>query len=349
MSVHQTKDGRWFVVYYLPGRIQKRKYFGRGDKAEENARRWDKATRTTRIRNGSATVSQLANRFLSAKASSVAETTLRNWIWKFNSVINPALGHIPAAGLTPEHLDQYAAARLQTVKRTTVHTEITTIQALLNWAVSRGFLTRNPVAGYQKPRRDDAIIDPPTEAELARILSKAAEHLKRAILLAYMTGTRPGAAELLGLKYGDINWKEQTITIRSAHKGGPAVRRIPLHPELAIDLKVWYEAAGKRDDAYIISYRGRKIGSLKTAWRRAKERAGISRRIRLYDLRHAAITSMLINGADLKTVSEIAGHSRVDTTLAVYSHSNPDAARAAISTIPSPGQYKSKSIDQGKS
>ena len=154
MSVHQKKDGRWFVVYYLPGRIQKRKYFGRGDTAEENARRWDKATRTTRVRRHSATVSQLANRFLAAKTGSVAATTLQNWLWKFNSTINPAIGHIPAAGLAPEHLDQYAAARLRTVKRTTVHTEITIIQALLNWAVGRGLLAKNPVAGWQKPRRE---------------------------------------------------------------------------------------------------------------------------------------------------------------------------------------------------
>ena len=151
-----------------------------------------------------------------------------------------------------------------------------------------------------------------------------------------------GNAELYGLRYRDINWETGTITIRSARKGGPGVRRIPLHFELAKYLRDWYEADGADEDGYIIHYRRKRIGSLKTAWRRAKERAGISRRLRLYDLRHAAITAMLRSGADLKTVSAIAGHSRVDTTLAIYAHTDIEAARAAIGTIKMPGQHIAK-------
>lgn len=38
MSVHQTKDGRWFMIY-RENKKQKRKYFGRGDEARAAARR----------------------------------------------------------------------------------------------------------------------------------------------------------------------------------------------------------------------------------------------------------------------------------------------------------------------
>jgi len=60
-----------------------------------------------------------------------------------------------------------------------------------------------------------------------------------------------------------------------------------------------------------------RVGSLKTSWKSTLRRAKINRRLRLYDLRHFAITSMIRQG-DLKTVSQIAGHSREGTMFRVY-------------------------------
>ena len=56
--------------------------------------------------------------------------------------------------------------------------------------------------------------------------------------------------------------------------------------------------------------------------------------MRLYDLRHAGITLALEDGADLKAVSEIAGHSRPDTTMRSYQHVTKDQHRDAVAKIP---------------
>jgi len=58
------------------------------------------------------------------------------------------------------------------------------------------------------------------------------------------------------------------------------------------------------------------------------------RRLRPYDLRHSAISAMFKDGADLKSVSEIAGHSRPSTTTNVYQHVDETMHRAAIEKIP---------------
>ena len=50
------------------------------------------------------------------------------------------------------------------------------------------------------------------------------------------------------------------------------------------------------------------------------KKAGVTRRLRPYDLRHMAATSMLSKGADLKAVSQILGHSSPATTILVYQH-----------------------------
>lgn len=84
----------------------------------------------------------------------------------------------------------------------------------------------------------------------------------------------------------------------------------------------------------VIHYRYKPVLSLKRAWNEAKREAKIRRRMRLYDLRHAGITLALEDGADLKAVSEIAGHSRPDTTMRSYQHVTKDQHRDAVAKIP---------------
>ena len=222
---------------------------------------------------------------------------------------------------------------------------------MLNWSVSRRYLLVNPVAGYKKPTRDDAILAPPSPAEVRRIWENASPHLRRALLLAYYTGARPGLSELNRLTWDLVDFGRLTITILGAAKGGPRVRILPLHKELADHLAVWHKDDGKPESGPIIHYAGKRIGSLKTAWKNAKKRAGVTRRMRLYDLRHAAITAMVREG-DLKTVSQMAGHSREDTTIRVYAHTDLGTARALVGRVPGLGvgdnnqeNKKSENID----
>jgi len=333
MSVHQKKDGRWFVIQYVDGR-QKWHSFGRGPGAKKRAELFNAGLGLGKPADTSPTFSQIVNRYLAAKIGTSAASTIENQVVKFGSVILPALGHLQAGGLGAETLDKYVATRLRSVKRTTVRRELADIQAALNWAAGRGLINANPVAGYKPPPKDDAIISPPTLDEVRAILAAASEHLARAIRLAYYTGLRPGEAELLRLKYSDVNFEANYITVRSAAKGGPRMRQVPLHFELAQRLRQWYEVDKRPADGYIIHWRNKPVRRLKTAWDAAKRRAGITRRLRMYDLRHAAITEMLRHGGDMKNVSAIAGHSRPDTTLRVYAHVSTAASNAVVQCLP---------------
>jgi len=248
--------------------------------------------------------------------------------------IEPHFGSLRALILTDEIVDQYVNKRLKIVKASTVHRELSDLQAVLNWAVQRKppLIPYNPIARYKKPRRDDEVILPPTTSEIDRILKHSPPHLFRAILICYYTGIRPGV-ELYGLQRLDIDLENNIILVRSAAKGGPAQRHVPImHPEFREILKQWL----KEDPCtHVINYRGRPIASLKTAFKEAKKRAGITRRIRLYDFRHCFATMALKGGADLKAVSEILGHSRPDITSRIYQHVDRAMHQKAVSKVPS--------------
>jgi integrase len=82
------------------------------------------------------------------------------------------------------------------------------------------FTEANPMEGFELPRRDNAVITPPTVEEAMAILKTASPHLYRAIVLSYYTGLRPGEVELLRLTWEQVNLVNGNITVISADKGG---------------------------------------------------------------------------------------------------------------------------------
>lgn len=340
MSVHQRKDGRWFVQY-REGEKLKREFFGRGLDAEKKAIERNNALNLHEYRTGnderklSPTFSELANAYLESRANYMQPSSLSALLYKLESVISPELGHIQVAQITHYRIDQFVAKRLKAgKKKTTIHRDLTDIQAILNWGVKRKFILRNPLIGYEKPKRDDEIIQPPSQDEIKSILKHSPAHLVRAINICYYTGLRPGVSELLGLKWDDVDLTAGTIFIRSAQKNGLKFRVIPLHPSFCLQLESWKKEDVELKCGFIIHYGGKRIDSLKKSYASAKKKAGVTRRLPLYSLRHAFATTLLQNNADLKATSELLGHSRPDTTMRVYQHVRPELHRDAIRHLP---------------
>lgn len=346
MSVHRLKDGRWCAVWRDGGR-QVRRYFGHGPEAEAKAREfntgksrsWER--RTPEV--NAALFSELVSGYLAAKAGTMSPVSARNFEWKMLGVILPELGRLKAAQITPARLDLYVAKRLKTPrilldgskrypKRTTIHREVSDIKAVLGWAVKRRYIAFHPATGFEMPKRDDAIMMPPSADEVQKLVDAAPEHLRRAILLSYYLGLRPGARELFALTWQDFDIDGLTAMVRSAFKGGPRLRMVPIHAGLVPLLIDWKAQDGGK--GYLISYDGAPVASLRRSFKTAKAKAGITRKLPMYALRHAFASILLAGAADLKSVSEILGHSRTDTTTMIYQHTDRAMHEAAIARLP---------------
>ena len=341
MSVHQLKDGRWFVHYPRghggpdhPNRT--REYFGRGHEAQQAAvaRNLELGLGLNRIESGPV-FRDLAREYLQARGHDLAASTLHDLHCKLDGYLLPLLGDLPGHGITPKILDQYMSSRVQAgQKKTSIHREMTIVRAILRFAVSRQLLARNPMEGYQLPKRDDAIITPPTVAELELLYKYAAPHLQRAIMLSYYTGMRPGASELLALRWEHIDLVNLTVFVESAKKGGLRARVVPISERLELLIRIWLAEDRERGRLeWVVHYKGKRIARISHAWSEAKRRAGITRRIRPYDLRHMAASDMLAGGADLKSVSEILGHASPDLTLKTYQHTITAQRRSAVEVL----------------
>jgi integrase len=251
---------------------------------------------------------------------------------------------LTADRLTTRELDLYVHKRAikEGVKRATVSSELRLLKAVYSWAASQQppLVHINPTAGFKvKTAGDEKDVPiPPTVDEIRRILNHAGPYLVRAIKIHWHSGIRPGG-ELQRLRWEHIDFINKEIRIYSAHKGGPVIRTVPISSALESDLKAWLEEDRlfKPSNPWnlpVVHLDGQSIKSLKRTWKTAKKRAGITRKMRLYDLRHAFASNALRAGADLKSVSELLGHSRPDTTLREYQHVTREQHRQAIELIP---------------
>ena len=114
----------------------------------------------------------------------------------------------------------------------------------------------------------------------------------------------------------------QAIRAWSANKNAKKpYRDVPIRPSLLNEMEDWLREDQERGRGdYIITYKGQPINSMKHGWHDALKRAGITRRIRPYDLRHAFATLALDAGADLKAVSDVMGHADPTMVLKHYQH-----------------------------
>jgi len=165
------------------------------------------------------------------------------------------------------------------------------------------------------PAEVDALLGQP-DASLLGLRDKAM------LELLYATGLR--ASELVGLKVHDINLERGYLIVMGK---GSKERAVPLG-EIAMGAISRYLQAGRSallgkngSDYLFISMKRRGI-TRQMFWERIKHyalKAGIHRNISPHTLRHSFATHLLDNGADLRAVQAMLGHSDISTTQ-IYTH-----------------------------
>lgn len=284
------------------------------------------------------TLAEIALKFYAANASRMAAHTVESDLYTLKSQIIPAIGVVQAEKLTRADADKLVQVmRDLGNKPNTIRRKMVIVKAALNWAVEIGVLQANPLAGYKLRVGPDAIIMPPTRTEVEAILAHAPHHLKRGILLTYHLGLRPGPSELLRLTWMDADLAGGTLRVTSAAKGGSRWREIPIPDHLLTQMVEWQAQDG--DYGPIIRWAGRPVNRLLDSWMEAKSKAGITRRIRLYDLRHAFATEAIGHGADIRSVSDIMGHATPTRTLNTYQHALSRNKRKAVEFVAPLGQH----------
>ena len=273
-----------------------------------------------------------------------------------NQHILPALGAKRVSDLRrADCRDLVYACRAKGLSVGTVRGIARTLSTILSQAVDDELLPANPALRMGKYLRhaDDPEpqIDPFTRDEVAHLVATALKQFPDWhpwVLTGLRTGMRSG--ELLGLQWGDIDWRGRTLTVtRNIVQGllttpkNHQRRRIDVSYQLLVALPLWrrrqraaWLTVGRpRPEWVFSSVTGTALdeSNVRKAFNRLLDATGLRRR-GPHQMRHTFASLLLAAGEPITYVSRQLGHRDASITLRVYTHWLPDtSARKGVDRL----------------
>jgi len=202
----------------------------------------------------------------------------------------------------------------------------------------------SPPLPVPAPNYDKTVPPDPEEVEL--LFKVSPPHLKRVIIPGGFPGLRVGGSELLALKWKNVDLSRGVVLVDTSKKNRQSPwREVPIHQELLKLFREWLEEDASQGIEHVVSYEGEPVTSIRRSWTTALKNAGIERRIRPYDLRHACASRLIARGTDVGTVAKLPGHSSPQMVYQHYQHISTDQKRAAVETLPTLSTLHDKSAN----
>ena len=204
----------------------------------------------------------------------------------------------------------------------TVSRNIASIRSFFQFLQRKGLVTENPAADLELPKVEkkvpeilsldkvELLLEQPSGDEDKEVRDKAM------LELLYATGIR--VTELISLKVDDINLPLEYIRCGSDAKS----RIIPIGAQAKLSLRRYLEKVREHmvlradEEILFVNCNGKPM-TRQGFWKIIKayaKKAGIEEDITPHMLRHSFAAHLIENGADLRSVQEMLGHSDISTT-----------------------------------
>lgn len=281
-----------------------------------------------------------AEKWLAAISAKQKTSTCEKYRFIYYGYLKPALGDCRLDRIT-ESLVREKLASVETASDSLKKSIYCVLNRILHYA-SVQYQTYFPEIKSVFPamRKEPAAVFTKSEqARLLTVLEKNMDCFKLAVLLCLFTGLRLG--EICALKWKDVDPVNKTLTVKrtvqrlytgqgakktalteTAPKSAHSKREVPLQDVI---LSLLTDHANGKE--YVFG--GDKPldpRTMQNHYKKIIDEAGISYR-NFHTLRHTYATNCIEEGADVKSLSEMLGHSNVKITLNYYVHPSMDTKR----------------------
>ena len=344
-NIYKRKDGRWegrYIKGYdadgksIPGYVYGKTYKEAKEKltlAKVNAK--EKVKRIS----SDMTVSDWFDKWLESQRR-IKRSTYTTYSSNINKHIKKKLGKIKLKMLTDEHIQRF----VDDLSKDLTAKSVRSVFSVLRLGLTDAYEKRLSVELCRKiklpkvKRKEVKVFTKIEQKAIEQYIEQSSYPNDIGILICFYTGIRIGELCALDIN-NDIDLKRGVISIRhtlyrvktekgkrktelriSAPKSESSIREIPLPKFLIVKLSAIDNGSG-----FLIHRNGKFIEPSVYARRYKKilEELDIPYR-KFHATRHTFATRALEIGMDIKTLSEILGHSSPTVTLNLYSHSLPE-------------------------
>lgn len=222
-------------------------------------------------------------------------------------------------GLLEEYLSycEKSGKSVSTITRT-----VASLRCYYKFLMAEGVVSENPTAGIKSRTSEKKLPEILTNKEIDLLLAQADPtdmkgcRDKAMLELLYATGIR--VSELINLNIDDINYEVGIIRC-NGHKGE---RIIPVYTTAVLAVQAYVKRVryltvmDESERALFVNMSGQRL-SRQGFWKIIKQyskQAGIKKDITPHTLRHSFAAHLLENGAQLKDIQEMLGHSDISST-----------------------------------
>lgn len=218
----------------------------------------------------------------------------------------------------------------------TIARKVSSLRAFYRFLERNAVVTTNPFAGVQLKKSGQHLPRYFYEKELNKLFDVVMADtsllgLRNRLLLEILYGTGARVSEAAGLTLGMLDQTARVITITGK---GNKTRIVPYGQYAADALASYLRDARPQllaksqvmHDKLFVNQRGQALtaSGIEYILKQLAKKAGLTQMISAHMFRHTYATDMLNNGADLRTVQQLLGHSSLSTTQ-IYTHVTTDA------------------------
>lgn len=362
-NIFKRKDGRWearYIHHYENGKAKYRYVYGATYMEAKRKRIEDKLVSDIKpIRNTSGyTFEALSKEWLKSKKHAVKESTYARYARIVNHYLCPRFSDSFISSLTAIEINEFSAwlsekggCRKNGLSPKTVSDILCVFNLIANHGDKEGICHIDTI-NIKRPktnRKPVKILDG-TELEiLEQTLLNGKDPICIGVMFALFSGVRIG--ELCGLRWEDIDLQSQTVTIKrtieriantdflaktktkviiNAPKTQNSYRVIPLQGFLAEILR----NNKKPDNCYLLTGTPKftEPHQYYVQYKKFLKRNNLGD-YTFHCLRHTFATRCVEKGFDIKSLSEILGHSSVTTTMSIYVHPSLEQKRIQMEKL----------------
>lgn len=365
-NIRKRNDGRWearlLVGHDCTGKANYRYFYGKSYTEVKEKRTIFEKVRPEPSETDdrlNITFGRLLQEWLHFIYPNVKESTYAKYIFNAERHIEPELGSIKLCSMTTGMMDEFTRKKLTCGKITgsgglapkTVNSLLSIIKLALKYGSEQDYPVppKLIIHNARQPMPKIHILTLEEQERLEHFLMNNLTHFRLGILISLYTGLRIG--EICGLKWEDIDFDSGTLTIRrtvmriqnvepdsstktklivAKPKTDCSGRTIPLPGFLLEILK----NRKKAPDIYVTSgkYMVQEPRCFYTDYKRLMKKIGLDD-YNYHALRHTFATRCIEQNFDVKSLSEILGHSDVNITLKRYVHPSMDLKRQQMERL----------------
>ena len=208
----------------------------------------------------------------------------------------------------------------------TISRHISTLRSFYKYLKEEKIIKNNPMLLISNPKLDKKLPNFLYYDELEILLNIPDKEnilgLRDSLILELLYSTGVRVSELVNIKMKDINFNEKRILILGkGNKERYVLYGNTLQELLELYLKNSREVLNKNSEYLVLNKNGEKITDrgIRLIINKILKKGELDYHVSPHTLRHTFATHMLENGADLKSVQELLGHSSMSTTQ-IYTH-----------------------------